>query len=228
MNRNLNECGSFYLMFWGLSRGESECVYTVICQSAVSPSYLHQPQAGTTWECLEKMLKSKCLTFFITNYFNKNCSTSIQCHKNINRKLFNLLLKELQRTVTVWGCSHITPALFGVSGHPWWCCKHWSAFALTLGTLYIDDIICERLQSWNNNFFQHILFQWSKVNVDISHFLAVTKGIIMNISHIWCQTMLELGWFLCLLWIFIRHQLFDEPWSLRSAFVSILTDPALL
>ena len=79
----------------------SECVYTAICQSAVSPSYLHQPQAGTTWECLEKMLKSKCLTFFITNYFNKNCSTSIQCHKNINRKLFNLLLKELQRTVTV-------------------------------------------------------------------------------------------------------------------------------
>ena len=109
------------------------------------------------------------------------------------------------------GRSHITSALFGISGHPWWCCKHWSAFALTLGTLYIDDIICERLQSWNNNFFQQILFQWSKVNVDISHFLAVTKGIIMNISHIWCQTMLELGWFLCLLWIFIRHQLFDEP-----------------
>ena len=32
------------------------------------------------------------------------------------------------------GHSHITSALFGVSGHPWWCCKQWSAFALTLGT----------------------------------------------------------------------------------------------
>ena len=74
-------------------------ILLIICPSAVSPSYLHQPQAGTTWECLEKMLKSKCLTFFITNYFNKKISTSIQCHKNTNRKLFNLLLKELQRTV---------------------------------------------------------------------------------------------------------------------------------
>ena len=29
MNRNWKQCASFYLMFWGLSRGESECVYTV-------------------------------------------------------------------------------------------------------------------------------------------------------------------------------------------------------
>ena len=34
------------------------------------------------------------------------------------------------------GRSHITSALFGVSGHPWWCCKPWSAFALTLGTFH--------------------------------------------------------------------------------------------
>ena len=84
-----------------LEESQNVFILLIICPSAVSPSYLHQPQAGTTWECLEKMLKSKCLTFFITNYFNKNCSTSIQCHKNINRKLFNLLLKELQRTVAV-------------------------------------------------------------------------------------------------------------------------------
>ena len=118
--------------------------------------------------------------------------------------------KKVTASLLLRGCSHITSALFWVSGHPWWCCKHWSAFA---NPWYI-------IHWWHNmwttskrkqQFFQHILFQWSKVNVDISHFLAVTKGIIMNISHIWCQTMLELGWFLCLLWIFIRHQLFDEP-----------------
>ena len=37
-------------------------------------------------------------------------------------------------TTPIRGRSHITSALFGVSGHPCWCCKHWSAFALTLGT----------------------------------------------------------------------------------------------
>ena len=33
----------------------------------------------------------------------------------------------------------------------------------------------------------------------------------MDISHFWCQTMWGLGWFPCLLWIFIRHQIFNEP-----------------
>ena len=43
-------------------------------------------------------------------------------------------LNDIFHKVQVRGRSHITSALFGVSGHPWWCCKQWSAFALTLGT----------------------------------------------------------------------------------------------
>ena len=46
---------------------------------------------------------------------------------------------------------------------------------------------------------------------DILHFLGVIKGILKDISHFWCQTMWGLGWFPCLLWIFIRHQIFNEP-----------------
>ena len=45
-----------------------------------------------------------------------------------------LLLGIFYKERAVRGRSHITSALFGVSGHPWWCCKHLSAFALTLGT----------------------------------------------------------------------------------------------
>ena len=42
----------------------------------------------------------------------------------------------------------------------------------------------------------------------------------MDISHFSfsCQRMLGLGLFPCFIRIFIRHQLFNEPWSLRSAF----------
>ena len=42
--------------------------------------------------------------------------------------------EDLKKEKELRGHSHITSALFGVSGHPWWCCKQWSAFALTLGT----------------------------------------------------------------------------------------------
>ena len=50
------------------------------------------------------------------------------------------------------------------------------------------------------------------MHVDILNSLAVFKRIFMDISFFWCQTMWGLGcWFPCLLWIFIRHQLFNEP-----------------
>ena len=78
-----------------------------------------------------------------------------------------------------------------------------------------------------HSMFQHTLFQyfyilssathgfflnWGlEVDVDILNFLAVFKRIFMDISLFWCQTMWGLGWFPCLLWIFIRHQLFNEP-----------------
>ena len=45
------------------------------------------------------------------------------------------------------GHSHITSALFGVSGYPWWCCKQLVSICPNPWYIYIADVICERLQS---------------------------------------------------------------------------------
>ena len=72
----------------------------------------------------------------------------------------------------------------------------WSAFALTLGiyihwwhNMWMTLKLKQHKKFFNTLHSTIFTYYHLQVDVDILHFLAVLKGIFMDISHFWCQTM---------------------------------------
>ena len=81
---------------------------------------------------------------------DSNCRLNLWVCPEVTRRRVWRRGRPPSEATHIRGRSHITSALFGVSGHPWWCCKPWSAFALTLPWyIYIDYVICEYKWLWN-------------------------------------------------------------------------------
>ena len=51
---------------------------------------------------------------------------------------------DFKSCLLVWGCPYITYAHFGVSEHPWWCCKRLVSICPNPWYKHIDDIIYEQ------------------------------------------------------------------------------------